>query len=448
MTGTILVAEDEALARKNICQLLEGKGFRVHEAADGKSALEIVDNFELDLILTDLKMPGADGVEVLKHAREVSPQTLVLMMTAFASVDTVVEALRLGAQDYILKPVVLEDVLRKVERLIEHRSLAWEIQMLRRVIEQRDIELIGRSQAISKIISLVEKVAPSASTVMITGESGAGKEVVARAIHLRSPRQDKVFLPINCSAIPDNLLESQLFGHIKGAFTGALNSQEGLFQRARGGTIFLDEIGEMPLSLQPKILRAIEAKEVLPVGSTHPAQVDVRIIAATNRDLKKELADGRFREDLYYRLNVISIHVPPLRERRDDIPLLVEHLIRRHNAEMKKEYKGVKNAAMRALMGMPWKGNIRELDNILERAMILGDGEWVTMEHLPDGEQSEDNHLVSMHHDLREATHIYERTHIENVLRDVSGDRTRAAKLLGVSRSSLYRKLEKLGIPE
>jgi DNA-binding NtrC family response regulator len=448
MNGTILVAEDETLPRKNICQLLEEKGFRVHEAADGKAALEIVDNFDLDLILTDLKMPGADGVEVLKHAREVSPQTLVLMMTAYASVDTVVEALRLGAQDYILKPVVLEDVLRKVERLIEHRSLAWEIQMLRRVIEQRDMELIGRSQAISKIISLVEKIALGTSTVLITGESGVGKEVVARAIHLRSPRQDKVFLPINCSAIPDNLLESQLFGHIKGAFTGALNSQEGLFQRARGGTIFLDEIGEMPLSLQPKILRAIETKEVLPVGSTHPAQVDVRIIAATNRDLKKELADGRFREDLYYRLNVISIQVPPLRERRDDIPLLVEHLIRRHNLEMKKEYKGVKNAAMRVLMGMPWKGNIRELDNILERAMILGDGEWVTTEHLPDGEQSEDNHHVSMHHNLRGAINIYERTHIENVLRDVAGDRTRAAKLLGVSRSSLYRKLEKLGIPE
>ncbi|MDZ4341520.1 MAG: sigma-54 dependent transcriptional regulator, partial [Candidatus Binatia bacterium] len=388
------------------------------------------------------------GMEVLKHAREVSPQTVVVLMTAFASVDTAVEALRLGAQDYILKPVVFEDVLRKVQRLIEHRSLAWEIQMLRREINQSDIEIIGRSQAIGKIISLVKKVALGTSTVLITGETGAGKEVVARAIHLGGPRQDKVFLPVNCSAIPDNLLESQLFGHLKGAFTGALNSQEGLFQRARGGTIFLDEIGEMPLSLQPKILRAIEAKEVLPVGSTHPAQVDVRIIAATNRDLTKEVADGRFREDLYYRLNVINIHVPPLRERRDDIPLLVEHLIRRHNAEMKKEYKGVENAAMRVLLGLPWKGNIRELDNVLERAMILGDNEWVTTEHLPDGEQSEDNHYVSMRHNLREAINIYERTHIENVLRDVAGDRTRAAELLGVSRSSLYRKLEKLGIPD
>jgi len=453
MRGTILIAEDESLPRKNICQLLEEEGYRVYEAADGKSALEIVDNFDVDLILTDLKMPGADGMEVLKHTREVSPQTLVILMTAFASVDTAVEALRQGAQDYILKPVVFEDVLRKVQRLIEHRSLAWEIQMLRREINQSDIELIGRSEEMHKIISLVEKVALGTSTVLITGESGVGKEVVARAVHLRSPRQDKVFLPVNCSAIPDNLLESQLFGHLKGAFTGAMNSQEGLFQRARGGTIFLDEIGEMPLSLQPKILRAIEAKEVLPVGSTHPAQVDVRIIAATNRDLMKEVTEGRFREDLYYRLNVINIHVPPLRERRDDIPLLVEYLIRRHNLEMKKECKGVENAGMKVLMGLPWKGNIRELDNVLERAMILGADEWITTEHLPHGEPGEDTDYVSMPHDhvsiphdLRAAIDSYERTHIENVLRDVAGDRMRAAKLLGVSRSSLYRKLEKLGI--
>lgn len=446
MTGTILVAEDETVARKNICKVLQEEGFRVYEAGDGKSALEMVDNFDLDLILTDLKMPGADGVEVLKHVREVAPQTLVVLLTAFASVDTAVEAFRLGAQDYILKPVVLEDVLRKVQRLMEHRSLAWEIQMLRRELIQSDIELIGRSPAISKIISLIEKVALGTSTVLITGESGVGKEVVARAIHLRSPRQDKVFLPVNCSAIPDNLLESQLFGHLRGAFTGALNSQEGLFQRARAGTIFLDEIGEMPLSLQPKILRAIDEKEVLPVGSTHPVEVDVRIVAATNRDLTKEVADGRFREDLYYRLNVISIHVPPLRERRDDIPLLVEHLIRRHNMKMKKDYKGVKNDAMRVLMGLPWKGNIRELDNLLERAMILGDGEWVTAEHLPYEGQSE-NGDSSMRHNLRETMNICERTLIENVLRDVAGDRTRAAELLGVSRSSLYRKFEKLGIP-
>jgi two-component system response regulator AtoC len=251
---------------------------------------------------------------------------------------------------------------------------------------------------------------------------------------------------VNCSAIPDTLLESQLFGYVKGAFTGASTSQEGLFQRAHGGTIFLDEIGEMPLSLQPKLLRAIEEKDVLPVGSTHPIRVDVRIIASTNRDLKKEVEESRFREDLYYRLNVINIYVPPLRERREDIPLLVEHLIHRHNIEMKKSYKGVDNAAMKILMSLPWKGNIRELDNILERAMILGNDEWITAQDLPLSEISEKERRLVVGHELSGALEAYEKSHIENVLEETGGDRTRAAKLLGLSRSSLYRKMERLGI--
>jgi transcriptional regulator with PAS, ATPase and Fis domain len=336
-----------------------------------------------------------------------------------------------------------------VQRLLEHKSLAWEIQILRREVNQAfaPMEIVGRSQTIQDISALVEKVAHSNSTVLITGESGAGKEVVARAIHLRSPRHDSVFLPVNCSAIPDTLMESQLFGHVKGAFTGAANSQEGLFQRARGGTIFLDEIGEMPLGLQPKLLRALEAKEVLSVGSVQPTQVDVRIIASTNRDLKLEVQEGRFREDLYYRLNVIHIPVPPLRERREDIPLLVEHLVRRHNAEMKKAYKGVDSAAMKILMGLPWKGNIRELDNVLERAMILGGGEWVTAEDLPGWDSdAKEQPQPPVHHNLRDALKAYEKSHIENVLKETEGDRTRTAQLLGMSRSSLYRKMEKLGI--
>jgi two-component system response regulator PilR (NtrC family) len=295
---------------------------------------------------------------------------------------------------------------------------------------------------------MIEKISSSNSTVLITGESGVGKEVVARAVHLMSPWQNKVFLPVNCSAIPETLLESQLFGYVKGAFTGASNSQEGLFQRANGGTIFLDEIGEMPLSLQPKLLRAIEQKDVLPVGSTEPSRVDVRIMASTNRDLGKEVEGARFREDLYYRLNVIHIQVPPLRDRREDIPLLVDHLIRRHNGEMKKVYKGVENAAMKILMSLPWKGNIRELDNVLERAMILGDGEWVRAEDLPRMEASSGNSSAAINQNLRTAMEAYERSHIENVLKEAEGDRTRTAKLLGLSRSSLYRKLEKLGIAD
>jgi len=448
MQGSILVAEDELLPRKNICRVLEEEGFQVREAADGTAAIEEIDTHDFDLILVDLKMPGADGMAVLEHVRKVSPQTLVVIMTAYASLETSVEALRLGAQDYILKPIVLDAVVNKVRSLMEHKRLAWEIQMLRRQVnrESENTELIGSSRAAEEILSVISKVAPTNSTVLISGESGVGKEVVARTIHKQSLRRDKVFLPVNCSAIPENLLESQLFGHIKGAFTGASSYQEGLFQRANGGTIFLDEIGEMPLVLQPKILRAIEERAVTPIGAAKPTQVDVRIIAATNRTLKKEVDDGRFREDLYYRLNVIHLHVPPLRERREDIPLLVEHFIRRQNVEMKKNYQGVDSAAMKVLMSLPWKGNIRDLNNVLERAMILGNGEWITVKDLPSWEVPDEDRYRNVGHDLKAAMRAYEKSHIENVLKETEGDRTRTAELLGMSRSSLYRKIESLGI--
>jgi len=446
MTGTILVAEDQEVARQSLCELLREEGYQVHEAVDGTTAMRLVNELDLDLVLTDLMMPGADGLAVLKHVREVSPQTLVIIMTAHASVDTAIEAMRLGAQDYILKPLIFEDVLRKVRHLVNHRSLAWEIQMLRREVSRHVVseQPVGRSQVMQEILMLTEKVAPTPSTVLITGESGVGKEVVARTVHMLSQRKDNVFLPVNCSAIPETLLESQLFGYVKGAFTGAVNSQEGLFQRARGGTIFLDEIGEMPLSLQPKLLRVIEEKKVLAVGSTNPAHVDVRILASTNRDLKGEVEAGRFRGDLYYRLNVIGIHIPPLRERKEDIPLLVEHLMRRHNLEMKKNYKGVNNATMRVLMALPWKGNVRELDNVLERAMILGNGEWITPADLPSQEVAEKE--VSLDGHLDEAIRQCERSHIERILEKTSGDKKRAAELLGFSLSTLYRKMERLGL--
>ena len=448
MQGSILVAEDELLPRKNICRVLGEEGFQVREAADGTGAIEEIDTHDFDLVLIDLKMPGADGMTVLEHVRKISPQTLVVIMTAYASLETSVEAMRLGAQDYILKPIVLDAVVNKVRSLMEHKRLAWEIQMLRRQVnrESENTELIGGSRAAEEILSVITKVAPTNSTVMISGESGVGKEVVARTIHKQSLRRDKVFLPVNCSAIPENLLESQLFGHIKGAFTGASSYQEGLFQRANGGTIFLDEIGEMPLVLQPKILRAIEERAVTPIGAAKPTQVDVRIIAATNRMLKKEVDEGRFREDLYYRLNVIHLHVPPLRERREDIPLLVEHFIRRQNVEMKKNYQGVDSAAMKVLMSLPWKGNIRDLNNVLERAMILGNGEWITVKDLPNWEVPDEDRYRNVGHDLKAAMRAYEKSHIENVLKETEGDRTRTAELLGMSRSSLYRKIESLGI--
>jgi DNA-binding NtrC family response regulator len=444
--GTILVVEDQDTARSSLAELLRGEDYEVHEAENGKVAKDLISKLDLDVILTDLAMPDADGIEVLKHAREVSPQSLIVLMTAHASVETAVEALRLGAQDYLLKPLMFEEVLRKVERMIAHRQLAWENQILRREIDGQysPDRPLGRSPAMQKIVTMIMKVAPAPTTVLISGESGVGKEVVARTIHANSLSKDNVFLPVNCSAIPDNLLESQLFGHVKGSFTGAVNSQEGLFQRARGGTIFLDEIGEMPLSLQPKLLRVLEEKTVMPVGSTTPVKVNVRIIAASNRDLKAELEAGRFREDLYYRLNVFEIDIPPLRKRLEDLPSMVEYLIHRHNLEMKTSYKGVDSATMRILMSLPWKGNIRELDNVLERAMILGDGEWIKPVDLPGQQDGVDD--FGADDNLTKALELYEKAHIERIVGKTGGDKMRAAELLGLSLSTLYRKLEKLGI--
>ena len=436
------------MPRKHIARLLEEAEYHVYEAESGDDAIEAISEHDFDLVLSDLKIPGTDGLGVLRHVRSVSPQTIFILMTGYASVDSAIEAFRGGAHDYILKPVVLEDVLQKVRRLLDTKSLAWEVELLRRQVNSNSesASLIGESKSIKDILKMISKIAPTSSNVLITGESGVGKEIVARAIHLQSARKDKVFLPVNCSAIPETLLESQLFGYLKGAFTGAASSQEGLFQRAQGGTIFLDEIGEMPLSLQPKILRVIEDKEILPIGSTHPAKLNVRILAATNRELQSEVVAGRFREDLFYRFNVINVRVPPLRERREDIPLLAEHLVRRHNAEMKKAYKGVSSAALKLLMALPWKGNVRELDNVLELAMILGNGEWITPVELPQCEAPLEEDGIEPFSNLRIAVQSYEKSHIENVLKETGGDKTRAATLLGVSRSSLYRKIESLGI--
>ena len=339
-------------------------------------------------------------------------------MTAHATVETAVEALRGGAQDYLLKPVIFDELLHKIEALLEHRQLAWERQFLRSQVDRQwDFEnLVGQSSAMREVMTLVKRVAPTPSTVLITGESGVGKEVVARAIHHFSERRDAIFLPVNCGAIPETLLESQLFGHLRGSFTGAISNQEGLFQRARGGTIFLDEIGDLPLGLQVKLLRAIETKEVLPVGATTPIKVDVRIIAATNRDLRREVEAGRFRDDLYYRLNVFGIEIPPLRERREDIPPLVEHFIRLHNRELKKHFKGVDGTLLKVFMSLPWKGNVRELDNVIEHAMILGDGDWITVDDLPRALRADADVPLPAGDNLRDAMRAYEKAHIQSVL--------------------------------
>jgi two-component system response regulator PilR (NtrC family) len=447
--GRLLVADDESAIRESLSEVLREEGYEVTEAVDGSAAIAALQTREFDLVIADLRMPGADGIEVLRRTREWAPQTLVILVTAYATLETAVEALRQGAHDYIIKPLIFEDVLGKVRRLLDYKQLAWEAQILRREVESRfDFEnLIGKSRAMAEIAMLIRKVAPTNSTVLVTGESGVGKEVVARAIHHFSEQRDKLFLPVNCGAIPENLLESQLFGHMKGAFTGAVSAQEGLFQRARGGTIFLDEIGDLPLNLQVKLHRAIELKEVMPVGSTSPARVEVRIIAATNRVLKDEVLRGTFREDLYYRLNVLEIHVPPLRERREDIPLLVEYFVARHNRDLKKAFKGVDNATMKTLLAFPWKGNVRELDNVIEHAMILGEGEWITLRDLPRSLVDDTVAAIPFSGDcLRDALRSYEKTHIETVLKRTDFDKRHAADLLGISLSSLYRKIEELKI--
>jgi transcriptional regulator with PAS, ATPase and Fis domain len=307
--------------------------------------------------------------------------------------------------------------------------------------------IIGKSKAIRDVLEMVKKVANTMATVLITGDSGTGKELIALALHAHSDRRDKLFLPVNCGALPETLLESLLFGHMKGSFTGAFANQEGLFEKAREGTIFLDEIGEIPSHLQVKLLRALEAKEILPIGNTTPRHIDVRVLAATNRDLKKEVETGHFREDLYYRLNVMEVHIPPLKDRPEDIPLLVEYLIKKHNPELKKSFKGADAEVLRILMALPWKGNVRELDNVIEHTMILADGDMITCKDLPRVITASGQEHPGFTLCLKDALRNFEKQHIVRVLEQVGQDRREAAKLLDISLSSLYRKIEELDIP-
>lgn len=444
----VLIADPDSSFRESLCGSLAKEGYEVEGVGEGKAALDAIKRGDLDLIIGDVNLPGVGCLDLLQSAQDLSPRTMVILVAAHPSVETAVGAIRHGAHDYLVKPISAEEIVHRTLQLMERRHHSEEVQFLRRRVN-RTIPfngIIGKSRALERILNVVKKVAMTQATILISGDSGTGKELIARAIHSSSDRQDKLFLPVNCGALPDTLLESLLFGHLRGSFTGAFANQEGLFEKARGGVMFLDEIGEIPQHLQVKLLRALEEKEILPVGSTTPRKIDVRIIAATNRNLLKETEEGRFREDLYFRLNVLEIHIPPLRERPEDIPLLVEHLIQKHNPELKRHFKGAEADVIRLFMSQPWKGNVRELDNVIEHTMILAEGEWIKLKDLPLSFTGGEGAIPPYTHELKEALKQFEKQHIRRILEQVNDDRKEAAHILGISLSSLYRKIEEFGV--
>ncbi len=444
----ILVVDDE----KDICMalniILTKEGYEVKEAYNGEQALDRIKQENFDIIMTDIKMEKMDGFEVLKQAQQISPETSVVMMTAFASVVSAVEAMRAGAVDYITKPFINDEIRMTIKNILQSRQLQMENQILRQELSQRQTaftNIIGSSEPMQKVFSVMGKVIPNKSNILITGESGTGKGLVAQAIHEAGPRKTKPFIAINCGAIPENLLESELFGHKKGAFTSANEDKKGLITMAHTGTLFLDEIGELPQALQVKLLHIIQTKELTPVGDTRVITVEVRIIAATNADLMQRVKEGRFREDLYYRLNVIEIHMPSLRERRDDIPLLIKHYLAISAKEAGKKIKDIDYEAMQALLAYDWPGNIRELRNTIERATVLADGEVITIHDLPDNFRTLDIEGVSTS-SLKQAIDEFEREYIRRSMTECKGNKEAAANKLGVDLATLYRKLKKLRI--
>jgi len=442
----ILIVDDEDVVRANIAEFLESCGYVVDQAADGRAGLEQLLAEDYALVVTDIRMPEMDGIELLKRIVNERPETSVLIMTAYASVDTAVESLRLGAYDYLLKPLVFEDLLQRVQNLFSYRALRDEVTRLRRDLRGRlGFEgIVGDSPAIRKVFELVDRVAPTNTTVLVVGDSGTGKELVSRAIHQRSNLADQEFLAVNMAAMPRDMVETQLFGHEKGAFTGADRRRDGVLRSVRGGTVFLDEVGEVPLAAQAKLLRAVEEQEVFPIGADRPVKVDFRLVAATNRNLETAVEEGRFRQDLYYRLNVFQVRVPRLAERRDDIPSLVDHFIALHCRALGKERPAVANEAMKLLLGYSWPGNVRELSNVIERACILCADSRVDISHLP----SEILVGEALPTSLKSAVETFERSHIGWVLRAADGNREQAAKMLGVDPATLYRRLSKYDIEE
>ena len=443
----ILVVDDEATQRELVSGYLKKHGYEVMVAPDGERALELFRREPAELILTDQRMPNVSGLDLLKAARAINPEIYVIVMTAYGNVGSAVEAMQAGAADYLTKPLQLEELLHKVERVCERHRLYVENRELREELQDRHrIEgIIGESGQMLEVTSLVRRVAPSEATVLIRGESGTGKELIAQAIHYASPRAAKPLIRVNCAALPENLLESELFGHEKGSFTGAVATRKGRFESADGGTLFLDEIGDLPLHLQAKLLRVLQEKEFERVGSSHPLKVDVRVLSATHRDLERLMTSGQFREDLYYRLNVVTIVLPPLRERRQDLPALMDYFLRRFAAKNGKTIRGFSHKAREALLRYDYPGNVRELENLIERAVVLTRDDVIDRGDLPlTLEESEIRDDKEPH--LLAAVEGLERRMIKDALARAGGIQTRAAELLGITERALRYKLAKYGL--
>jgi len=451
--GTVLVVDDEEGVRASVRAILHGV-CDVLEAEDGARALELLRSHEVDLVMLDQRMPGDPGIEILSRLKALDPTLVVVLATAVRDVRTAVEAMRLGAYDYLVKPFDVDDIILLVRRALEKRALEREVLCLRSALVPSGAAagfegIVGRHPEMVRIYQLITKIAETPTTVLITGESGTGKELVARAIHARSPRSAQPFVAVNVAAIPDTLVESELFGHEKGAFTGAHARRLGKFELAQGGTVFLDEIGSLRLDLQTKLLRVLQEREVCRVGGTRSIPVDVRVLAATNVNLKAAVRDRTFREDLYYRLNVVPVHVPPLRERREDIPVLVEHFVRKLARACNRDVRGVSAGALETLMRYDWPGNVRELENVLHRAVVLTREPVLHLQDIPldvalpetGSRLAEDTGLP-----LREACEQFERQYVLRVLEGVGWNVSRAARLLGVHRNTVLAKLSAWGV--
>ena len=447
MPRSVLVVDDDAAMREMLVSLLEEEGLRAMSAAGASAAVEQIREHDFDAVISDIKMPGKDGVELAGELRTLRPDTPVILMTAFGSIDSAVSAMRAGAFDYLTKPFKRDHVLVALERAFERRELEAENRRLRRAVDQTASfgDLIGTSPAMREIFALIRKLAGTRSNILITGESGTGKEVVARTLHFVGTRASKPFIPVNCTAIPEGLLESELFGHVRGAFTGAHTSKRGLFEEADGGTLFLDEIGDMGPGLQSKLLRVLQDGEIRPVGGNRSVTIDARIITATNKDLRAELDAGRFRQDLFYRLNVIPLHIPPLRERRADIPPLAEAFLRKHADG---EKRSISPEAMNMLMDLPWEGNARELENVIERALALSEEREIRPEDLPLADPASasksrpEQALLETAVDRKLTLREVEDRYIDAILGETGGNKVQAARILGINRRTLYRRSE------